>query len=125
MKSFLIEHMSAIGNWSSLGLLVALVFVPLFVCAARRRKYLRTWWITWAGMLAWAILTGFVLPLGLFRITGDKSVWNHFPEPAGIVAIAVAGWFTAAILTVVVKSVFEFFFNRRSAAMGAPRTETN
>lgn len=116
--SFLVSHTQSIADWLSVILLIALVFAPLFVGAARRQKHLRIVWRTWAGMLGWSILCCLLLPLILQRVTGDSTVWRYFPEPAGIIGVAVAGWIAAAVLTVIVKSVFEFVHSRhdKSAA---------
>ncbi|MBX7207740.1 MAG: hypothetical protein K1X78_05495 [Verrucomicrobiaceae bacterium] len=109
--------MQSIANWTCLLLMVGLVFAPLLLGAAKRQKYLRIFWRTWAGLLAWSVLCCLLVPLALYRVTGDKTVWDSFPEPAGIVAMALAGWLTAAILTVIVKSLFEFFYSRRDRAI--------
>lgn len=71
------------------------------------------------GISAWGIIMCIALPLSLFRITGDKTVWRHFPDGPGAAACVLSGWFTAAILTVIIKSVFEFIYSRRAEAAAA------
>lgn len=117
------DHMDSVANGTCLVLMVVLVFVPLFVCAAKRQKYLRIFWLTWAGMLAWSILCCLIIPLTLHRITGDKTIWKCFPEPAGVVGIAAVGWLSAAMLTVIVKSIFEFVYSRRDKAAATKPSE--
>lgn len=121
--SVLSDHMASVANGTCLVLLVALVVVPLFVCAAKRQKYLRIFWLTWAGMPAWSVLCCPIIPLTLHRTTGDKTLWKYFPEPAGVVGIAAVGWLSAAMLTVIVKSIFEFVYSRRDKAAATKPSE--
>jgi hypothetical protein len=120
-RSFLLEHRQPIGMLIFFGLLVGLVIVPLVRCAARREKYLRTCSTTWRGMVLWALLAGVALPfLTDFLSNGQTSI-DHLP--AGLAAVAVTivtGWIPAAVLTVIVKSIFEFVYCRRDKAATTP-----
>ena len=125
MEVFATFNLKATLNGLWLILLFVAVLGTSIVCAKRRKTYLRTCHLTWMSMLAWGIPLCLVVPFAIHTITGYDDIWEYFPNPMTVVVLVAIGWLYAAILTVIVKSIFEFVYSRRDkAAAAAPPSDT-
>lgn len=115
---------SIIGNtliWTTLGrnmqagltsslILQAGVFLLLVVMSivrtVRTRSILKGGLFAYGMLVTWGVLFCLLVPGILVAITGDKGVWELFPEGPGLVAIVVLGWIYGFLLAAITTGVY-------------------